>query len=67
MQPFFYLRLVGQVSKVTDETVVLHGAQGTVIPVEDMRDIEIQPLDQHGRLITIQERVAGEFTNPSTN
>ena len=45
-------------SKVTDETVVLHDAQGTVIPVEDMRDMEIQLLDQHGRLITIQECVA---------
>ena len=36
----------------------LHDAQGVQIPVSDMRDVEIQLVDQSGRVVMLKERVA---------
>ena len=36
----------------------LHDAQGRVIPVETMRDVEVRLLDETGRLVLLRERVA---------
>ena len=40
------------------QPVKLHDAQGTEIPILDFRDIEVQLLDETGRLVMIRERVA---------
>ena len=32
--------------------------QGRSIPIEDMRDVEVELMDQSGKLITLRERVA---------
>lgn len=45
-------------SKVSGEVTRLHDAQGGVIPVQDMRDVEIHLLDQHGKVVVLKERVA---------
>ena len=36
----------------------LHDAQGNVIPVETVRDVEIRLLDETGRMVLLKERVA---------
>ena len=40
------------------EALRLHDAQGVQIPVSDMRDVEIQLVDQSGRVVMLKERVA---------
>ena len=44
--------------KASGEVAKLHDAQGRIIPVEDMRDVEVKLMDQSGKLITLRERVA---------
>eukprot|EP00435_Cladocopium_sp_Y103_P024508 s2794_g6.t1 len=36
----------------------LHGAQGKVIPIQTMRDVEVRLLDETGKMIVLKERVA---------
>jgi hypothetical protein len=36
----------------------LHDAQGQVIPIQTMRDVEIKLLDESGKMVVLKERVA---------
>ena len=48
----------GSGQKALGEVAKLHDAQGRIIPVEDMRDVEVKLMDQSAKLITLRERVA---------
>ena len=52
--------------QVYGESARLHDAQGRVIPVEGTRDVEVKLLDQHGKLVTLRERVSvsSQITQP---
>ena len=54
----FPAAFLGAGSKVTGEVSKLHDAQGRVIPVQDMRDVEIHLVDQQGKVAVLRERVA---------
>ena len=41
-----------------DEATRLHDAQGKVIPVQSMRDVEITLMDETGKMVLLRERVA---------
>ena len=44
-------------SDTGEDTTRLHDAQGKLIPVKTMRDVEIRLLDETGRLVLLKERV----------
>ena len=58
MQPFFPSKFARSGQKASGEVAKLHDAQVRIIPVEDMRDVEVKLMDQSGKLITLRERVA---------